>query len=64
MESFGVGLPAVPITDLDLNAANGEEYLYTGTYGRSIYKIFIGLLQTDNFEASTILVFSLIRQMI
>lgn len=38
-ETLGVGLPSVVVNDLHFH--EGSEYLYAGTYGRSMYKIDI-----------------------
>ncbi len=42
-EVWGPNLPNVVVTDIHFDGSNGD-YLYAGTYGRSIYKSYVGVL--------------------
>jgi len=48
-EVFG-DLPAVVVTDLDIDPSGPE--LYAGTYGRSAYHVYVGELSVEEFSSS------------
>ncbi|GHC48908.1 hypothetical protein GCM10008083_10420 [Ulvibacter litoralis] len=48
-EPFGENLPSVVVTDLFMNSSESS-YLYAATYGRSMYKIYVGEANVDGFD--------------
>jgi len=52
----GVGLPSVVVTDIHIH--EGTQFLYAGTYGRSVYKIDLSEIilsnQQEFFSESTV----------
>ena len=47
-EVFGEGLPNVVVTDLDYKY--GDPFVYAATYGRSAYRIQVGVLEVEDFN--------------
>ncbi|MBW2938795.1 T9SS type A sorting domain-containing protein [Aureisphaera sp. CAU 1614] len=56
---WGDDLPSVPVTDISFENGNQKfgSYLYAGTYGRSIYKSFVGEAGIEDFSANNVSLF-------
>lgn len=48
-EPLGENLPSVVVTDLFMNTSESS-YLYAATFGRSMYKIYVGEANVDGFD--------------
>jgi len=51
-EPFMINLPSVPVTDLFIDKPF-EDFLYVGTYGRSMYKGYLVDIGFDSFNTAT-----------
>jgi len=56
---WGDDLPSVPVTDISFEYGNQKSgyYLYAGTYGRSIYKSFVGEAGIEDFSENNVSLF-------